>query len=147
MVGPVYVQDGIPSHRHPVGQSSPQRDSGASQVSWALHPTDASANRIDDEDVTWDSWEIYIQQQAGAVLVTTEKLPKGSIIKRHPCRQRASQKTCEGERSPMPTWTIHSKKKKRYSLCIQQRAEGETPKPPLLGYNKARCACAFQARC
>jgi hypothetical protein len=26
------------------------------------------------------------------------------------------------------------------SLCIQPRAEGETPKPPPLGYSKARCA-------
>ena len=38
----------------------------------------------------------------------------------------------------MPAWTNHTN-----SLCIQQRAEGETPKPPLLGYIKARCT--FQA--
>jgi hypothetical protein len=93
---------------------------------------------VDDEDVTWDRREIHIQQQAGAVLVTTKKFPEITIIKRHPGWQRASQETCEGERSPVPAWTNHSN-----SLCIQQRAEGETPKPPLLGYKKARCT--FQA--
>ncbi len=88
---------------------------------------DKGSELIDDEDVTWDRREVYIQQQAGAVLVTTEKLTKVSIIKRHPCRQRASQETCEGERSPMPIWTIHSFKKKRVFLVHPTACRGGNP--------------------
>jgi hypothetical protein len=92
-----------------------------------------------NEDVTWDRWDIHNQQQAGAVLAIQRKCQKdpssnaiheGKGHHRKPVRGSGPQ--CQ-----------HGPKKHSISLCIQPRAEGETPEPPLLGHNKVRCA--FQA--
>ena len=149
-IGAIPLPNGTPAppcHQHADDTTlhTDTAESAAVAITQAVQPFAVASNSKlnlskshDDEDVTWDRREIHIQQQAGAVLVTTKKFPEITIIKRHPGWQRASQETCEGERSPVPAWTNHSN-----SLCIQQRAEGETPKPPLLGYKKARCT--FQA--